>query len=182
MATRTDIKDIPQADIDKIRDTFESSPQIRQLRIRQNLLQRQGDYRGAMLIARKIEGLFTHTMSELLTEVDRECQNVNIATANIPIETAERLNEIIVTLQLAIDIVDTCIIDFNDELHSVDDTLTLESFDDIKELGERVKRKLDYFRKHSELFNKISFADKSDNMYKMLRNKARSLINKAKEE
>lgn len=180
MATRTDIRDIPQADIDKIRETFESSPQIRQMRIRQNLLQRQGDYRSAMNIARKIEDLFAHTVSELLAEVDRECQNVNITSANLPTDVAERLNEIIITLQLAIDIVDTCILDFNDELHGFDDTLTLESFDDLKELGDSVKRKLDYFRKHSELFNEISFADKSDNMYKMLRNKARSLINKAK--
>lgn len=176
--TTTNIKDIPQAELDRIRDIFEGAPQIRQLRIRQNLLQRQGDFRAAMNIGRHIEDLYAHTVSELLKEVDRQSENVDIASVNIPKETAGVLNELIVTLQMTIDILDTCVMDFNDTLHKADSALSLESFNDILDYGKKLKAKMQYFQKNSRLFNGLPFADRSDNMYHLLRNKARSLINK----
>lgn len=178
MATRLDIKDVPQAELDRVREAFESAPQVRQMRIRQNLLQRQGDYRAAMNVGRQIETLYTKTVEELLTEVDRQSENIDMQSVSIPKGDADTLNEIIVTLQMAIDIMDTCVMDFNDVLHRTDTSLTLEMFDELRQLSDKVKAHLRYFQKNSRLFNEIVFADKSDNMYKLLRNKARSLINK----
>lgn len=176
--TTLGIKDVPQAELDRIRDMVEADPRVRQLRVKQNLLQRQGDIHAAMSIGRQINDMFYAVVADVMAETDRECQTVDLAAAKIPKATACKLNEIIVTLQLAIDIVDTCIMDFNDTLHSSDGTLTLESFDDIKELGLKIRAKMDYFSKKSKVFRLLSFADKSDNMYGLLRNKARSLVNK----
>lgn len=171
-----DIKDISQKDLDRIKSEFESHPKIRQMRIHQNILQRNGNIREAMSIGKTLEKLFVQSVQNILEDTESECRQVELASVSLPKETADTLDEIIVTLQLAIDVVDTCIMDFNDTLHSADSTLTLESFDDIKLMGDKVKSKLDYFRKKSRLFGRLSFANSSDNMYMLLRNKAKSLI------
>lgn len=178
--TTLDIKDVPKTELDRIRDMVEADPRVRQLRVKQNILQRQGNIPEAISIGKQINEAFYAVVAEVMAETDKECENVDLATVKVPEETADKLNEIIVTLQLAIDIVDTCIMDFNETLHSADSTLTLESFDDIRELGQKVRTKLDYFSKKSKVFKLLSFADKSDNMYGLLRSKARSLINKKK--
>lgn len=173
-----DIKDVSQKDLDRIRTEFENHPKVRQMRIQQNILQRNGNIRGAMSIGKTLEKLFAQSVQNILEDTENECRKVEMASVNLPKKTADTLDEIMVTLQLAIDVVDTCIMDFNDTLHSVDNTLTLESFDDIKLMGDKIKSKLDYFRKKSRLFGRLSFANCSDNMYKLLRNKAGSLIRK----
>lgn len=178
--TQLDIKDIPQAELDQVRETFESAPQVRELRVQQNLRQRQGDFRGAMNIGRQLDALYTKVLTQLLDEVDRQSENIDMQSVSIPKEDADTLNEIIVTLQMAIDIMDTCVMDFNDVLHRTDTSLTLEMFDELRQLSDKVKAHLRYFQKNSKLFNDLVFADKTDNMYKLLRNKARSLINKKK--
>lgn len=174
------IRDVPQGELDRIKALFEAAPQVRQLRVRQGILQRQGQYRAALDIGRQLDAAYCKAVADVLEEANRECERVELSSARLPQDIAGRLDEILVTLQLAIDIMDTCVMDFNDTLHNVDGALTLESFDDIRDLGRKVRMKMDGMRKNSKVFTRIDFAERSDNMYKLLRNKARSLINKSR--
>lgn len=83
-----------------------------------------------------------------------------------------------VTLFLAADIIDTAAMDFNDVLHKTDTTCDMVPFDDLRKLAKEAKGKLEWFSKHSVYMKDVAFGDKSDNMYRLLRNKAKALIRK----
>lgn len=176
MKPQIDIKDIPQSELDYIKQVFEADPKVRQMRIKQNLLQRNGKIREALALGKQLNDLYLMVVHNTIEEVEKDSKEIDLATVKLPKETTEKLNEISVTLQLAIDIVDTCIIDFNDTLEAADSSLSLEAFDDIQEMGKKIKAKLEHFRRTSKLFNEIPFANKSDSMYSLLRAKSRELL------
>lgn len=174
------IKGIPQSELDYIKQVFDADPKVRQMRIKQNLLQRNGKIREALALGKRVNDLYLIVVHNTIEEVEKDSEEIDLATVELPREAAEKLNEIAITLQLAIDIVDTCIIDFNDTLKTADNSLSLEAFDDIQEMGKKIKVKLEHFRKSSKLFNEIPFANKSDSMYSLLRAKSRELLKRKK--
>lgn len=178
--TTFNIKDVPQAMLDKVRDTFEKAPQVRQMRVEQNMRQRRGDYIGALAMAKQIEDAYNRTVAALLEEAEKSCHDIKVSAAKLSTETIKTLSELLVTIQLTVDILNMSILDFNSALHKDDPDLDMTAFDDIKELHDRIKMKMDKFYEESEIFHAPKFAEKSDNMYKLLRNKARSILNKKK--
>ena len=68
--------------------------------------------------------------------------------------------------------------DFNDVLKRVDDTLVMEQFDDIRNLSKSAKEKLRFLSKNSKLMKDLAWAYKCDDMYDMMKNKAKSILRK----
>ena len=176
------IKDIPDDMLRQIRNSFEDDPQIKQMRIRQDVLLRSGNAVQALEWGKKIESLFAKVVNNYIEEAANEAETFSLEEAGIPPEDIERFNEYAVTMFMACDIIQSCIIDINDVLHKTDKDLHFEQFDDIKLLGEMVKSKLDFLQKNSHYMNNVFWGDKCDDMYSMMQNKAKAIIRKRKED
>lgn len=167
-------KDIPQELLDIIKSKFEDEPKIRNLRIRQELCARRGQFNAAFAIGAEINNLFADVVSNYLEDVGQEYEIIDLKVGDLPEEGRDELVEIMLTLILATDIIDTAAKDFNIVLHRYDKTMDIVQFDDICKLAKEIEGKLEWFSERSKYMKYISFGEKSDNMYVMLRNKARS--------
>jgi hypothetical protein len=83
---------------------------------------------------------------------------------------------------MACDIIESGVLDINDALHRVDKSLEIVQFDELKELAKEVKKKLNYLQRTENYMNMNTWGDKCDNMYQMMRNKAKAIIKKKLEE
>lgn len=175
---RLRIKDVPSEMLQQIRNQFESDVQIRQLRIKQNLLQRTGYFAKAMELGKTIENLYEKVIDNYIEETIKESDSFSLEEAGIPVNDIKKVNEYALTMFMACDIIQSCIIDINDLLHKTDKDLYYEQFDDIKQISEIVKSKLDFLQKNSTYMNNVFWGDKCDDMYSMMLNKAKAIIRK----
>ena len=139
------------------------------MRTHQQVLVRKGNLQAALQIGQTIEALFSKVVYEYLKEANEEAERIDIGTLNISKEDKAEINTLIVTLFMA---------DFNDVLKRVDDTLVMEQFDDIRNLSKSAKEKLRFLSKNSKLMKDLAWAYKCDDMYDMMKNKAKSILRK----
>ena len=99
---------------------------------------------------------------------------------DIPNEDKEEISILNVTLFIAIDIVESCLIDINDVLHRTDKTLNYEMHDDLKELSEMVRIKMKYWGENSQYLEDAEWGNRCDDMFEMMKNKAKAIIRKRK--
>ena len=180
MEKRLSSADIPDTIMADIRDAFDRDQKVMEMRTHQNLLMRSGKYREALKVGYQIDFLFTKVVQAYITEANTECEQITLDKAGLPQEDAEQLNECVVTIFMCCDIIETAIMDANDILHKTDKGLHFEMFNELTRLSRFVKEKMQYMRDNSAYAADVAWADKCDNMYQLLRNKARSVIRKRK--
>ena len=171
-------KDIPADMMAMIRKKFEEEPKVRGLRTQQYLFQQKKDFDAALALGKVIEVLFGTVVQEYLDEVNEEYEEMEFKDVPLPQDDRDEIKMLNVTLFMAIDIMESCINDINDVLHRTDKTLNYEIHNDIKELSETIQAKMKYMRENSEYENDLAWGERCDDMYKMMKNKASSLIRK----
>ena len=175
-----DVKDIPASLMAQMRASFDNDPQVVNLRVQQDLMKRKGDYLGALEMAKKIEYLYSKVVQAYIELTEQEAERLDLKSCGIPPSDIEKVNELAITLFMACDIIESCILDTNDILHRTDKDMSFEMFNDIKQLSDMVKEKLKFLQANSEYAKDMFWADKCDNMYELMKNKARSIIRKRK--
>ena len=70
--------------------------------------------------------------------------------------------------------------DVDDILHKYDKELKFEMFDDIRQVSKMAKDKLRFLGENSEYLKEAVWSDRCDDMYEMIKSKARSIVNKMK--
>ena len=65
-------KDIPQELYNKIKDRFEGTPDVQQLRTKQQYFERVGKFAQALELAKTIEELFTIALHGYIQKMDNE--------------------------------------------------------------------------------------------------------------
>lgn len=173
-------KDIPAELMSQIRNKFEADPKVKGLRTQQYLLQQKKEYNAALSIGKMIEVLFGTVVQAYLDEVNAECEEIDFKDLDIPKEDKEEISILNVTLFMAIDIAESCLLDINDVLHRTDKTLNYEMHDDLKELSEMIQEKMKYWSENSQYLNDNEWGARVDDMYQMMKNKAKSIIRKRK--
>lgn len=176
------VKDIPAELMERIRLQFENDAKVRALRVRQGMEQRRGDFLGAMRTGQLIDHLFNEVVFHYMEEAESEAERVEIDSIAMPKEDKESILVLFLTVFMATDIIDTAVRDVDDILHRQDENFHLEMFNDIRQLSEMAKGKLDYLRKHSGYMKDLVWADKCDDMYEMCRSKARSIMRKRRDD
>lgn len=177
MANRQiNIKDIPQEFIKQMHDEVEADPRVRQMRIKQNMAQRSGNFMQALNIGKAIEKLHSLALQAWMEDAEKAYSVIDLKVSDLPEDDRDVLAEIVLTLFLAADIIDTATRDFNDIIHKTDKDIDLSQFEDIQGLSNAAKAKLSYLSKHSDYLKDVDWGEKSDDMYEMLRHKARKLM------
>lgn len=175
------IKDIPDSLLSLIKERFDNDARVQNLRIRQNLCLRNGKLQAAMQIAEEIEELYAEVVRIYLEEADKKQVSFDTDTMNLPQEDKDRMLELLMVLFMCCDIIECSVIDVNDVLHRTKKDLKITTFDDINNSMKMAEEKLKYLSKNSEYMNDNAWSDHCNNMYKLMQNKAKSIIRKYKE-
>ena len=176
------VSDIPQELMSKIRESFESEPKVRELRVQQQMLMRTGKYDGALVLAKQIDALFNRVVFEYLDKTENEVQKVEIATLDMPIKDKEELMKRLLVCFMCSDIIESSVIDMDDILHRYDKNTYMEMFDDIRQVMSMAKAKLRYMQSHSGYMKDLVWGEKCVNMYAMMLSKAGAIMRKMRED
>ena len=175
-----EVKDIPSDLMAQIRNKFEADPKVQGLRTQQYLLQKKKEFDAALMIGKMIEALFGTVVQAYLDEVNAECEEIDFKDLDIPVKDKEEISILNVTIFMALDIVESCLIGINDVLHRTDKTLNYEMHDDLKELSEMVRIKMKYWGENSQYLEDAEWGNRCDDMFEMMKNKAKAIIRKRK--
>ena len=176
-----DVKDVPSDMLEKVRLSFESNPQVRQLRTKQQYFQSVGKYRESLELAKTLEELYTVVLHSYLEKAEKEAIVMDTETADIPKADKNGLMENLMVIFMACDMIESAITDFNDILHRSKPGVDLSVFTDMRQLSEMARTKLKYLQSTGDYMKDLVWAETCDNMYDMMHNKARSIMRKRKE-
>lgn len=114
------MSDIPQELMSKIRESFESEPKVRELRVNQQMLMRTGRYDAALAVAQRVEVLFNRVVFEYLENAENEVEKIDIATMEMPTGDKEDLMRHLLVCFMCADIIKSSIQDMDTILHRYD--------------------------------------------------------------
>ena len=174
------VKDIPQELMSKIRESFESEPKVRELRVQQQMLMRTGKYDAALALAQQIDVLFNRVVYEYLESARSEVEQVDIATMEMPIVDKEDLMRHLLVCFMCADIIKSSIQDMDTILHRYDKNVFMEMFNDMRQVMDMAEQKLSYLQQNSGYLKDLVWGEKCDNMYDMMLSKAGSIMRKMK--
>lgn len=168
--------EIPASMMEAIRDQFERQPEVRRLRVQADQYTRQHNYIAALQANKAIEQLFQRVVANYIQEAEDRHETVSLSQAGIPKADIDDITRRIVTLMMAVDIIDTCIIEINEAIHRTDPLLQFESFDDIQATAKLARDKLRLFQRETSYMDTARWGDTSDEMLRLMLNKAAKLI------
>ena len=174
------VNDIPQELMSKLRQSFDADVKVRELRVHQQMLLRSGNYREALEVAQGIDLLFNRVVHEYLEDAKDEVEQVEVASLDMPLEDKEDLMRHLLVCFMCADIIKSSVLDMDSILHKYDKNMYMEMFNDIRQVMEMSEQKLSYLQKNSGYLKDLVWGEKCDNMYLLMCNKAKSIMNKRK--
>jgi hypothetical protein len=176
------VNDIPQELMSKLRQSFDADVKVRELRVRQQMLLRSGNYREALEVAQGIDSLFNRVVFEYLEDAEDAVEQVEVASLDMPLEDKEDLMRHLLVCFMCADIIKSSVLDMDSILHKYDKNMYMEMFNDIRQVMEMSEQKLSYLQKNSGYLKDLVWGEKCDNMYDMMLSKAGSIMRKRKNE
>ena len=176
------VNDIPQELMSKLRQSFDADVKVRELRVRQQMLLRSGNYREALEVAQGIDLLFNRVVHEYLEDAKDEVEQVEVASLDMPLEDKENLMRHLLVCFMCADIIKSSVLDMDSILHKYDKNMYMEMFNDIRQVMEMSEQKLSYLQKNSGYLKDLVWGEKCDNMYDMMLSKSGAIMRKRKNE
>lgn len=143
--------------------------------------QKDGKWVQSYVIRDKILHLREELFAKWSERRNSYIERIDLNKLGIPNDIKEKMNILYVTLFMACDIIESCVMDMNSTIKKADKGLSVEQFNDIVMLFHRAKSKLRKFQIDNSHIDDIMWADKCDDMYNMMQNKAKKLIRYNKE-
>jgi len=172
---------MPESMLGDLRLRYESTPEVRELRTRQDWLKRNGRYIDALRIGKAIEDAFPTVIRRYMDKAEAEVMTLDTEVAKIPAKDKDELMETAMVLFMACDIIDTAVLDLNDVLKRTMPDCRITTFDDIQQVSDMARKKLKYLQETGDYMKDLVWAEKCDNLYDMAHSKARSIIRKRRE-
>ena len=174
------VNDLPQGLLSKIREQFYATPKVRQMEVTRQMYIRNGNLTAALAMAHDIESLYNKCVFEYMEENRQKVEQVELASADIPVEDKEELMRRMLVCFMCADMIESSVIKMNDILHKYDKDMCIEMFDDIRSMMKMSEEKLKYLQENSGYMKDLVWADNCDNMYEMMLNKAGAIMRKRK--
>ena len=175
------IQEMPEYTIKALKEAFERRIEVRMLRNKSFALKQKGLYQQALTIEREIENLYQQCLATYMQDLEDELSDYNDKKEQIPYNDIKEIIHLIVTANMAIDILDSCINDANDILKKTDKSLSLGMFNDISQLAAMAKHQMSLLSNTTKLLDHPVWGDVVDNMYMMMQNKAKAILRKTAE-
>lgn len=174
------VNDLPQGLLSRIREQFYATPKVRQMEVTRQMYMRNGNLTAALAMAQDIESLYNKCVFEYMEENRQKVEQVELASADIPVEDKEELMRRMLVCFMCADMIESSVIKMNDILHKYDKDMCIEMFDDIRSMMKMSEEKLKYLQENSGYMKDLVWADNCDNMYEMMLNKAGAIMRKRK--
>lgn len=174
------VSDIPQELMSKMRESFESEPKVRELRVQQQMMMRTGKYDAALALAQQVDVLFNRVVFEYLENARNEVEQVDVATMEMPIGEKEDLMRHLLACFMCADIIKSSIQDMDTILHKYDKNMFMEMFNDIRQVMDMSEQKLRYLQQNSGYLKDLVWGERCDDMYDMILSKAGAIMRKMK--
>lgn len=113
-------------------------------------------------------------------ETEEELEHIDLKNVGLSDTDMESVMRLVLVCFMCADIIETSVLDMNDILHRYDKTMNIELFNDIRQLMAMSKAKLKYLQENGDYMKGMVWADKCDDMYKMIKNKATAIMKKVK--
>lgn len=171
-------QELPDNILKEINAEFEAASEVRKLRIQMDMLMRSGQLEAALNIGKQVEDLRSHVILEYMRMAENNEVAFNGVVSQLGGKEQDETMTAVIMLFMCADIIDACVMDMDKLLETLDGGYRFTTFDDIRDLSTMAKRKLAYLRERAEWLNTEEWGDVTDNMYKVMFNKARSLMKK----
>lgn len=172
------VNDLSKELLDKIRMSFDTNKDVMLLRTAQQEAQRVGNFQKAMHIAQQLEGLWVICLDNYKRKMEEDGKRFNLTASDIPDKDKDELFNRVMVLFMCCDIIESATLDMNDILKRTKKDASIVAFDDLRQTLSLAKEKLKYLQETGDYMKDLVWAEKCDNMYLLMRNKAKSIINK----
>lgn len=160
---------------------FEKQPTIQKIQEEISVANRTHQYVLALKLNQKLDKIKEDIIRDLLESENSEVKILKSTDLGLTQKEIDEVNELQIALYMLCDVMDSIILDMNSLLKKKDKDVSFEMFDDIKELGKRVKERINYVEREMDLIEDGELYDNSDNLYQMLLTKSRKTYNIYKE-
>lgn len=171
------IKDIPNDAVQALERAFYANPKVIALRAKYNNLYNSHYYVEAANIQKQINELLIQCKQNYVDDYNKSKQTLSLSSAGLSNEELEKVTTLIMTLFVCCDVIESCQMDIESALHKVDPSMQFESFMGIRDIAKEVKKKIEFLYTDTTYMTP-HWCSVCDNMYKMIKNKARSILRK----
>lgn len=174
------VSDLPQEVLAKIREEFEANPTVQDMRMQQQMCVMQGRLSEALALAKELDMWYNRCVSRYMDETKSELARIDLKDVGLTDTDMESVMRLVLVCFMCADIIETSVLDMNDILHRYDKTMNIELFNDIRQLMAMSKAKLKYLQENGDYMKGMVWADKCDDMFEMMKNKAKAIMKKTK--
>ncbi len=171
-----------EQELRECREHFEQMPKVRQLTAKAQRLIHSGHLAEAKKVLDTKAAAFDRMVAYCMEAAEQQHGNLTLKTAGLPDSDRREVQRLLVTLYMAIDIMDSCLMDINDTLHRTNSDLSYEEADDIHKVAQMCKQHLEKFNTANGAYKYDFWGDITDNMYEIMQNKAKAIIRKQEEQ
>lgn len=178
---RLSFNDVPDSIKSVMRERFESDPRVRLERTKAQASMSRGNFAEALLINKKMEDLFCQVVLNYMEEAERNVEQVDLRLSKLPPKDVHYVLANIMTVYIVADIMDLAIYNANECLLKNDKELSLDVFDELKQTAKLAQDNMAYLCKTTNYIEHGGWDSIVDNLYKMMFNKAKSIMRNAEE-
>lgn len=170
---------VPPQEQQKLRLAFVNNPSIKKLDETAIRLQKNRDYIGALKVKEEIAAQWEYIKQTHLEHYKDTIQEaVKLSKIGLPEDKLQNLIENMLTIFMACDIIETAHMNANEVLKSYNKNYSLDNFNDLTSLIDRVKAHLKFLQSETGYMDDLAWGEGCDKQYEMTRNKARAIIKK----
>lgn len=174
------INDLPEDVVEKMRQAIQEDPQMLALKDKHLAYIRSRQYAKAVDLKQKMQGIEECVIREYLENYEGETESMASLMTEMTSEDRNTINVCTNAIILICDMIETFSMDFNEILQKYHPDYRLEMYDKIMQVGKEAKAHVKFMSECTDMVYQCSFADSADDITELVRNKAQSLIRKAK--
>ena len=172
------VNEIPCDLLDKIRLGFDTNKDVMLLRTAQQNAQREGNFQKALYVAQQIDSLWVICLDNYMRKMEAQGKQISLKASDLPEKDKDELLNRVMVLFMCCDIIESATMDMNDILKRTHKDVSITTFEDLRQTLSLAQEKLKYLQNTGDYMKDLVWAEKCDNMYLLMRNKAKSIINK----
>lgn len=172
------IENASKEDVATFDEFFWKNKEARDILHRIDYYQKTNKYIQQFQERQKLDAIRKESFKLFMKEYKQKSRSVNLNDVKMTDGQREKINALYIAIYMACDIIESCVIDINDSLKRVGETLSMHQFDELKSLTVKVREKMDYFSRTEDFTGTDSWGDLCDEMYEMIQEKAVSLMKK----
>lgn len=151
---------------------FNTSPNVREMKVKIQNLQRAFQYVQAMKLQKKLNEIEYSVAKQLLDEQKDKVERINLTQVDLTDKERQEIIDLRICLDILSDCMETFVMDIDEILKRHDKTLSFEDYKPTTELLKEARRHLSWCSDNTEYRKYEPWGDECDKLIKSVKNKA----------